>query len=67
MRLTGCPKRVIPAEAWEVLDHAELYAKGLAPEPGGSLDQAACFVSACRFVWAENARIRADAMERLED
>ena len=43
---------------------AELYRKGLPPVAGGTLDQAAAFNDAARFVWAEMDRIRAEAMSR---
>jgi len=58
LRLTGCPRRTIPRAAWEMLDAAELYEKGLPPEHGGTLDQAADFVRAARFVWNEEARCK---------
>ncbi len=57
--LAGCPRRLIPADVWELLDYAELYRKGLPPEPGGALDQAAGFTLACRIVWAEQERMKA--------
>jgi len=41
-----------------MLDAAELYEKGLPPEHGGTLDQAADFVRAARFVWNEEARCK---------
>jgi hypothetical protein len=62
LRLTQCPKAAIPAEVWDLLDYADLYRRGLAPEPGGALDQAAGFVAACRFAWAQQARLKAELM-----
>ena len=44
---------------WELIALAELYEKGLPPVAGGALDQAAAFVDAVRFVWAEQARWKA--------
>jgi len=37
-----------------------MAAKGALPVAGGTLDQAACFVEACLFVWAERAANRAE-------
>ena len=42
-----------------VIQCAELFRKGLPPVAGGSLDQAAIFVDAARFVWGEQAYWRA--------
>ena len=53
--LTMCPKRFVTADIWQVVELAELYEKGLPPEPGGSLDQSQSFVQAARFVWSERA------------
>jgi len=44
---------LITPDIWELLELAELYKKGLPPVDGGVLDQAADFVTACRFVWSE--------------
>jgi len=41
-----------------MVDAAEMYAKGLPPEHGGTLDQAADFVKACRVVWNEESRCK---------
>jgi hypothetical protein len=56
VKITGCPRRIVPAEAWAVLELADLWDKGLPPAAGGVLDQAAAFVEAARFVWAERGR-----------
>ena len=58
LELTGCPRQRIPRAAWDMLDAAEMYAKGLPPEHGGTLDQAADFVKAARVVWNEEARAK---------
>jgi hypothetical protein len=42
-----------------MVDAAEMYAKGLPPVHGGTLDQAADFARACRTVWNEEARAKA--------
>ena len=39
---------------------AELFEKGLPPVHGGVLDQAQIFLDAARFIWAEQARWRAE-------
>lgn len=59
--LTECPKKAIPQDIWEFLDYAELYEKGIAPEPGGALDQLHSFNVYARFVWNEKATIKAQA------
>jgi len=64
IRLTGCPRTAIPRAAWETIDAAEMLEKGLPPEHGGMLDQAADFIRAARFVWAEQARCRAQEMRQ---
>jgi hypothetical protein len=53
IEITGCPLELITPDIWELLELAELYKKGLPPVDGGVLDQAADFVTACRFVWSE--------------
>jgi len=65
VRLTGCPRREIGADIWELLEYAELFRRGLAPEPGGALDQAAAFLRACGFIWGEQQRIEAEIMNDL--
>jgi len=67
VRLTACPRRVIPPDVWDLLHYAELYRKGLPPEPGGALDQAAGFAAACRFVWAEQARLKAELLGAMNN
>jgi len=47
---------------WDLLDYAALYRRGLPPVAGGALDQAAAFTAACRFVWAEQDRLKADLL-----
>lgn len=68
IRLTCCPLKAIPGEAWRFLDYAELFAKGLPPVAGGVLDQAYMFVQYARFVWAEKNRNKAalGAFDKLE-
>lgn len=45
---------MIDCHTAQMIELAGLYEKGLAPIVGGVLDQAAGFVTAIRFVWAEN-------------
>jgi hypothetical protein len=47
-----------------VIGEAEMYKRGLPPIAGGTLDQAAGFVAASKFVWAEQDRMKADAMSK---
>jgi hypothetical protein len=58
-----CPKASIGAETWEAIELAELYRKGLPPVAGGSMDQAAGFVTACRQIWADRAAMTASMDE----
>ena len=51
--IVDCPLELIDLDIWELLDLADLYKHGLAPDEGGSLDQAFSFVQCCRFVWSE--------------
>lgn len=51
-RITQCPMELVSREAWDVIELAELYEKGLPPVAGGAMDQAAAFVEACRLIWA---------------
>lgn len=39
---------------------AELTKQGLPPVHGGALDQAQKFLDACRFIWAEISRHKAE-------
>jgi transposase-like protein len=52
--VTACPKQ-LPADVWQVLELADLYRRGLPPVSGGSLDQGAGFVAACRQIWSDRA------------
>lgn len=65
LRLTGCPKTLIPADVWDVIREAGMYKRGLPPIAGGTLDQAAGFTEAARFIWAEQDRMKADAMSKV--
>lgn len=58
-KLTCCPGEFVTADAWDALEAAELYEKGLPPVMGGSEDQAAVFVDAARFAWNEEAKWKA--------
>ena len=58
--IDSCPKRIVTANTWAVIEAAELYEKGLPPVAGGQLDQTASFLSAARFVWSEQSRWKAE-------
>jgi len=49
-----------------VIRFAKLYRKGLPPIAGGALDQAAIFIDAAEFVWAEQSRHRLELKIRTE-
>jgi len=53
MIVDRCPLKMVPADIWELLEFADLYAKGLPPIAGGTLDQAKGFTQACSFIWRE--------------
>lgn len=40
-------------DAWDAVEAADMLAKGLPPTAGGTLDQAAVFLTAARFIWRE--------------
>ena len=49
--LSGPVGEAVPRWAWAVLETAELWEKGLAPEAGGQLDQPAALLAASRICW----------------
>jgi hypothetical protein len=57
-----CPQKLIDSQTAELLTFAKLYDKGLPPVQGGALDQTKSFISACQFVWSEQARLKNEAM-----
>ena len=59
--LTECPKKVLPNDIWQFIDYADMYEKGIPPEPGGTLDQLHSFNYYCRFIWNEKAIHKAKA------
>jgi len=58
--LTECPLDYVGQEVWDAIEMAELYEKGLPPVAGGSLDQCRSFLAACRMVWADQRRWKAE-------
>lgn len=56
--LEQCPFTAVPRHVFRAIDLADLYAKGLPPVAGGSLDQSAWFVELANFSFAEAARLR---------
>ena len=58
--LTACPLEVVPRDVWQAIEMAELFWHGLAPMPGGVLDQTQVFIDAARFIRGEQARNRAE-------
>lgn len=63
LALAECPLAVLPADVWDLLEYAGFAEKGHWPEAGGMLDQAGPFVRACRRIWNEQARLRAQWIE----
>lgn len=57
--IPGCPREMVTGDVWELIQHSRMYEKGLAPLAGGTLDQTRSFTEACGFVWAEEARWKA--------
>lgn len=51
--MTGCPLIGLGAEVWQLLECAVLFAKGLPPVAGGSLDQSGWFLAASAVIAAE--------------
>ena len=62
IRFTACPLDVVTPDVWEAIEMARLFAKGIPPIAGGSLDQTAVFLQAARFVWAEESQWKSEAM-----
>lgn len=65
--VSQCPLEVVGQEVWDVMRLARLYRRGLPPVFGGSLDQAAAFVDAADFIFAEEAAHRAALRLNPED
>ena len=63
--LEVCPLEFAGPEAMEIVRWADLAGRGLWPAAGAGLDQAAAFLDACRFVWAEDEAAKARRL-RLE-
>lgn len=65
MKLTTCPLEGVGEDVWSALEAAD-WAKdpGFLPAAGGTLDQAAIFLAACRAVWREQARVEAARTKR---
>lgn len=59
-----CPLTMVSDDVWELISAADLYAKGMPPVAGGTLDQAYSFVAGCRAVWAEEAAYKARLWKR---
>jgi len=57
--LDGCPNQYC-SELVQFVSMADLFAEGLPPIAGGSLDQAASFVDAVRTLKSEEQRIKAE-------
>jgi len=53
MPVEDCPEKLITPDIWEAIELANLWEKGIPPVAGGALDQAQSFVSAARFIFAE--------------
>lgn len=51
--ITDCPLRILDEPVLMLARYADLFKKGLPPVAGGTLDQAAVFVEASLFLWAE--------------
>lgn len=59
--VTECPRKLVPHEAWEMIEAADMTRRGLPPVAGGSLDQTQTFLDACRFIWADESVYRSQA------
>lgn len=58
--MTECPLEYAGEDVWEAIEMAGFFDKGLPPVHGGVLDQTQIFLDAARFIWAEQARWRAE-------
>jgi hypothetical protein len=59
VRIVGCPNKQC-SPVVDVVELVDLYAKGLPPIAGGSLDQAAWFIEAAKRLEIEEATIKAE-------
>ena len=53
-------------DVWDAIEAAELLGKGLPPVAGGLLDQTNKFLSAARFIGAEQAKAREVLREKID-
>lgn len=60
-RLTCCPRKLLTAEAMEVMNLAEMARRGCLPFDGGVMSQPAALMDAIRMVWAMESPHRAKA------
>jgi hypothetical protein len=61
----GCPRRLVTADAYELLDAADWAKHGSWPVAGGWLEQTCACVSGVRYVEGERAAWEIDRMEEL--
>lgn len=54
--LTKCPMANVPDVVWQTVELIDLFAEGLPPVAGGTLDQADSFLTVARVFRGEVAR-----------
>lgn len=65
MRITRCPKLEICPSVCEFLRLVDWARDGHFPMAGGVNDQPRSFMSACKYLWAQEAEIEAEQRKRM--
>jgi len=56
LKITQCPQSEFEVNMMEFLELADFAKQGSFPIIGGTLDQSKSFLTACRFLWSEEAK-----------
>lgn len=60
VKITRCPKMEVEPGMWEFVRLADWAKDGSFPAAGGTMDQSASFMDACRYLWARESEIEAE-------
>ena len=59
LKITNCPQQEVSRDVMDFLELADFAKQGAFPIEGGTLKQSQSFLSACRFLWSEDAQAEA--------